>query len=49
LRFVSIADEKVARVFAAPRGFVKMLRELGVVDLEVDEVKLPSPVDDRFA
>lgn len=39
LRFVSIADEKVARVFGAPRSFVRTLRVLGVVDLEVDEVK----------
>ena len=43
LRFVSIADEKVARVFGAPRSFVKTLRRLGVVDLEVDEVRSPVP------
>jgi len=48
LRYVSVADEKVARVFAAPRGFVKALRELGVVDLEVDEVRLPGQADDMF-
>ncbi|KAI9510450.1 WD40 repeat-like protein [Russula earlei] len=41
LRFISVADEKVARVFAAPRGFVKMLRELGIADLDVDEEDLP--------
>ncbi|KAH9963197.1 WD40-repeat-containing domain protein [Russula dissimulans] len=41
LRFVSVADEKVARVFAAPRGFVKTLRGLGVADLEVNEENLP--------
>jgi len=35
-------------VFAAPRGFVKALRELGVVDLEVDEVRLPGQADDMF-
>lgn len=39
LRFVSIADEKVARVFGAPRSFVNTVRGLGVVDLEVDEVR----------
>ncbi|KAI0285054.1 WD40-repeat-containing domain protein [Russula aff. rugulosa BPL654] len=41
LRFVSIADEKVARVFGAPRSFVNTIRGLGVVDLEVDEETLP--------
>ncbi|KAJ7179190.1 WD40-repeat-containing domain protein [Mycena filopes] len=30
LRFVSIADEKVARVFEAPRGFVDLTEKLGV-------------------
>ena len=40
LRFVSVADEKVARVFGAPRNFVKTIRGLGVADLEVDEVKI---------
>jgi len=39
LRFVSIADEKVARVFGAPRSFVNTVQGLGVVDLEVDEVR----------
>ena len=39
LRFVSIADEKVARVFGAPRSFVNTIRRLGVADLEVDEVR----------
>ena len=39
LRFVSIADEKVARVFGAPRSFVNTIQGLGVVDLEVDEVR----------
>ena len=43
LRFASIADEKVARVFGAPRSFVRTLRALGVVDLEVDEVKSAAP------
>ncbi|KAF8505493.1 WD40 repeat-like protein [Russula emetica] len=41
LRFVSIADEKVARVFGAPRSFVNTIQGLGVVDLEVDEETLP--------
>ena len=40
LQFVSVADEKVARVFGAPRNFVKTVRGLGVADLEVDEVKI---------
>jgi len=30
LKFVSIADEKVARVFEAPRGFVDLAEQLGV-------------------
>ncbi|KAF8231867.1 WD40 repeat-like protein [Tricholoma matsutake] len=30
LRFVSIADEKVARVFEAPRGFVQLTEGLGI-------------------
>ncbi len=47
LRFVSIADEKVARAFEAPRGFVKTIQGLGVVDLEVDEVGYPASVNDR--
>lgn len=38
LRFASIADEKVARVFEAPRGFVRMVKDLGVADPDVDEV-----------
>jgi hypothetical protein len=36
LRFISIADEKVARVFGAPRGFVQIMRGLDAVDLNVD-------------
>jgi elongator complex protein 2 len=45
LRFVSVADEKVSRVFGAPRGFVKTMRGLGVADLEeVDEVTYPGPL-----
>jgi elongator complex protein 2 len=40
LRFVSVADEKVARVFEASRGFVRTVRELGAAELVVDEVCL---------
>lgn len=38
LRLVSVADEKVARVFQAPQGFVKTIRALGAVDIVADEV-----------
>jgi hypothetical protein len=49
LRFVSIADEKVARVFGAPRSFVNTIQGLGVVDLEVDEVRsYQSSANDPF-
>ncbi|KAA1466180.1 WD40 repeat-like protein [Dentipellis sp. KUC8613] len=41
LRFASVADEKVARVFEAPRGFVATLKGLGVADLGVDEEARP--------
>jgi len=34
LRFVSGADEKVVRVFDAPRGFLESLRSLGVQKVE---------------
>lgn len=30
MRFVSVADEKVARVFDAPKGFVRTLKGLSV-------------------
>jgi elongator complex protein 2 len=43
LRFVSIADEKVARVFGAPRSFVNTIQGLGVADLKVDEVRSYQP------
>jgi elongator complex protein 2 len=39
LKFVSIADEKVARVFEAPRSFVDMVRALGTAQLPTDEVR----------
>ncbi|VDC06903.1 unnamed protein product [Peniophora sp. CBMAI 1063] len=43
ISFVSIADEKVARAFEAPAGFVKMVRALGVARLEgADEEKMPA-------
>lgn len=41
LKFVSIADEKVARVFEAPRGFVKLAEELGVAVFTEDEHNRP--------
>jgi elongator complex protein 2 len=39
LMFVSIADEKVARVFEAPRGFVDTVNGLGVAELASDQVR----------
>ncbi|KAI0301821.1 WD40 repeat-like protein [Multifurca ochricompacta] len=41
LRFVSVADEKVARVFGAPRGFVQAMRGLRAINFIVDEETLP--------
>ncbi|KAH9062064.1 WD40 repeat-like protein [Lactarius vividus] len=41
LRLVSVADEKVARVFKAPQGFVKTMRGLGAADIIADEESLP--------
>lgn len=41
LKFVSIADEKVARVFEAPRGFVHLAEALGVSKFSDDEVCIP--------
>ena len=38
LKFVSIADEKVARVFEAPRAFVQLSKNLQVIGVDVDEV-----------
>ncbi|QRW04945.1 elongator complex protein 2 [Ceratobasidium sp. AG-Ba] len=37
LRLVSCADEKIARVFDAPKGFVKTVCALGTVDWEGDQ------------
>ncbi len=39
LRFISIADEKVARVFEAPREFVEVVNNLGVAQLDSGEVR----------
>ncbi|KAJ3555141.1 hypothetical protein NM688_g2736 [Phlebia brevispora] len=36
LRFISIADEKVARVFDAPREFVETVKNLKIADIDVD-------------
>ena len=38
LKFISIADEKVARVFEAPRGFLHVINGLGVTQLVAEEV-----------
>ena len=40
-RFISIADEKVARVFEAPREFVETIRNLHVTDVTEDTVSRP--------
>lgn len=42
LRFVSGADEKVARVFDAPQGFVESLRSLGISKREAEEESRPK-------
>lgn len=39
LRFVSIADEKVARVFEAPQEFVDVVHNLHVADLKTSAVR----------
>ncbi|KAJ7047434.1 WD40-repeat-containing domain protein [Mycena alexandri] len=41
LKFVSIADEKVARVFEAPRGFVDLVEKLGVAVFTDDQHDRP--------
>jgi len=38
LKFVSIADEKVARVFEAPKAFVQLTKNLQVAGIDADEV-----------
>jgi hypothetical protein len=40
LCFGSIADEKVVRIFEAPKQFVKVMKELEVFD-EMEEVRCP--------
>ena len=40
LRFVSIADEKVARVFEAPREFIQVLDNLDIAKLAPDSVEV---------
>lgn len=43
LRCISIADEKVARVFEAPREFVEVVNNLGVAQLDTGEVHYHDP------
>jgi hypothetical protein len=38
LKFVSIADEKVARVFEAPKAFVRLAKSLRLMENDIDEV-----------
>lgn len=38
LKFVSIADEKVARAFEAPKAFVELAKNLRVMSIDADEV-----------
>ena len=38
-KFVSISDEKVVRVFEAPRGFVQVVKRLSVSETPSDEVR----------
>lgn len=40
LKFASIADEKVVRVFEAPRGFVELTGKLGIAQFDEEEVSL---------
>ena len=37
-RFISIADEKVTRIFEAPKEFVQTIANLHVADLASDQV-----------
>ena len=43
LKFVSIADEKVARVFEAPKAFVQLTKNLQVAGIDADEVNSSLP------
>jgi hypothetical protein len=38
LRFASIADEKVTRIFDAPRNFVAMVNSLGIIKVPLVDV-----------
>jgi len=38
LKFASIADEKVVRIFEAPRNFVELAGKLGVAQFADEEV-----------
>jgi elongator complex protein 2 len=40
LKFASIADEKVMRIFDAPRGFVELSEKLGVAHFAEEKVFL---------
>jgi hypothetical protein len=42
LRFASVADEKVVRIFEAPRRFIEVLEVLGVAQFPEHDVSLPS-------
>ncbi|KAF9452492.1 WD40 repeat-like protein [Macrolepiota fuliginosa MF-IS2] len=42
LKFISIADEKVARVFEAPRNFVQLAQTLDVAHFSASEVDRPA-------
>ena len=42
LKFASIADEKVMRIFDAPRGFVELSEKLGVAHFAEEKVFKPS-------
>lgn len=37
-KFVSIADEKVARVFEAPKRFLGLCKHFGLLDVEMNKV-----------
>lgn len=45
LRFVSVADEKVARVFEAPREFIQVLDNLGIAKLAAGSVEVRDLVE----
>lgn len=38
-KFVSIADEKVARVFEAPKRFLGLCKHFGILDVGINKVK----------